>query len=137
MHLFIDTNVLIDLVADRKPFSAWAFKIFQDQKKGKWELWASDNSILTTYYILSKRIGNSKAKKTIKILLSRLNIISIQREDLLEGLDIPFKDYEDGVQFLCAKRLNKIDKIVTRNKKDFRNSTINIISPEELYLPKV
>jgi len=35
MNLFLDTNILIDLVADRKPFSQWAYKIFSEQKKGK------------------------------------------------------------------------------------------------------
>jgi len=57
MKLFIDTNIIIDLVADRKPFAKWAYKIFEEQKKGKWTLFTSANAILTTYYIVEKDIG--------------------------------------------------------------------------------
>jgi predicted nucleic acid-binding protein len=134
MKLFIDTNILIDLIADRKPFSKWAYRIFKDQKNGKWQLWTSDNSILTTYYIIEKQLGTEKAKKATKIILSRLHIQPIQKLDLLAGLEVPFKDYEDGVKFVCARSIKGISKIITRNKKDFKQSSIEVVSPDELYM---
>ncbi len=62
MNLFIDTNILIDLVANRQPFAKWAFKIFKDQKMGKWQLVTSSNAVLTTFYILEKELGATKAQ---------------------------------------------------------------------------
>jgi len=122
MKLFLDTNILVDLVADRVPFSKYAYKIFEEQKKGKWKLYTTANSILTTYYLAEKEIGEKKAKRIIKILLKRLEIQSISKENLLSGILIPFKDYEDAVLHEAANDIKKIDFIVTRNKKDFKKS---------------
>ena len=134
MNLYLDTNILIDLVANRKPYSKWSFKIFKDQKQGRWNLTTSANSILTTFYIVEKQVGGKKAKQTIKVLLSRLEIQPIEKTNLLTGLTANFKDYEDAVQYDCALSCTHIDYIVTRNKRDFKNSAIPIISSEELFI---
>lgn len=133
MKLFIDTNILIDLVADRAPFAQWAFKVFKDQKNGKWTLYTSSSSILTTYYIIEKEIGRKKAKQAIKILLSRLEILAIDKNDFLKGLITNFRDFEDSVQHECALKIKNLDYIVSRNKKDFKESIIPVLSSEELY----
>ena len=134
MNLFLDTNILIDLVANRQPFSKWAYEIFKDQKKCRWKLNSSSSSILTTFYIIEKQIGSKKAKQAIKILLSRIDILPINKDILLTGLMINFKDYEDAVQHECAMSSKKIDYFITRNKKDYKNSLIEILSSEELYI---
>lgn len=134
IDLFLDTNIIIDLVANRKPFSKWAYKIFEDQKSGRWKIWTSGNSILTTYYILEKEIGILKARKAILILLQRVNIQPIDKSILQLGFESDFKDCEDGVQFICARSIKKIKYIITRNKKDFKKSTIEVLSSEELYI---
>ena len=134
MNLFIDTNILIDLVANRKPYSKWAFEIFKDQKKGRWKLITSSSSILTTFYILEKEVGAKKAKQAIKVLLSRIEIHPIRKENLLTGLNTKFKDYEVAVQHECAMSYKKIKYFITRNKKDYKESLIEILSSEELYI---
>jgi len=134
MKLFLDTNILIDLTANREPFSKWAIKIFQDAKVGKWQLYTSSISILTTYYIIEKQIGDTKAKNVLKILLDRLEIQDISKNELQSALTTRFKDFEDSVQHECAKLCPTIDYIVTRNKKDFKHSLFKIRSSEELYI---
>ena len=137
MKLFLDTNILIDITANREPFSKWAINIFKDSKKGKWKLHTSSASILTTYYIIEKQIGSSQAKRILKILLNRLEVQDITKRELLTGLTTNFKDYEDSVQHECAKLCKRIDYIITRNKKDFKNSIITVMSPEELYFDSI
>ncbi len=105
MRLFLDTNILIDLLADRKPFSNWAYQIFNDHKKGKWTLFASSISIVTTYYIIEKQRGNTEAKEAIQLLLNRLEIEGIGKKALLRGVKADFKDYEDAVQHECALKI--------------------------------
>ena len=134
MNLFIDTNILIDLVANREPFSKWAFEIFKDQKKGKWKLITSSSSMLTTFYILEKQIGSKKARQAIKVLLSRIDIHPIRKEQLLTALTTKFNDYEDAVQHECAMSFKKIKYFITRNKKDYKESLIEVLSSEELYI---
>jgi len=132
VKLFIDTNIIIDLVADRKPFSKWAYEIFKAQKRGEHILFTSSSSILTTYYILDKHLGESKARKAVKTILDRLQIQSITNPMMQTALTTRFKDYEDAVQHECAKSISGIDYIVTRNTKDFKYSSIKTISTEEL-----
>ena len=134
MNLFIDTNILIDLTANRLPFSKWAIKIFKDAKDGKYQLITSTFSMLTCYYIVERQIGSKQAKRVIKILLNRIQTQDVSRKELLTALTTKIEDYEDAVQHECAKLCDSIDAIITRNKKDFKHSIITILSPEELYL---
>jgi predicted nucleic acid-binding protein len=134
MKIFLDTNILIDLVADRTPFSNWAYKIFEEQKKGRWELITTANSILTTFYIVEKQIGKKKSLRIISILLKRLTINSISKSHLYSAMVGPFADYEDAVLHQCATEIQSLDYIITRNKKDFRKSEIPILSSEELFI---
>ncbi|MDH5400516.1 MAG: PIN domain-containing protein [Cyclobacteriaceae bacterium] len=134
MKLFLDTNILIDLVGNRAPFASWAYKIFQKQKTEHWKLYTSSNSVLTTYYILERELGQKKSKQAIKILLSRLEIIPIEKSDMLKGLITEFKDFEDAVQHECALKKNGLDYIITRNKKDFKKSVLPVLSSEELFI---
>lgn len=134
IYLFLDTNILIDLLANRKPFAQWAYRIFQDQKSGKYKLTTSSSSVLTCYYIIEKQVGSKQAKKAIKVLLSKIEIEPIDKLILEKGLMIQFKDYEDAVQHECAVSHREIDYIITRNKRDFKNSMIPVVSSEELYI---
>lgn len=134
MKLFLDTNILIDITANRIPFSKWAIKIFKDGKSGKFQLYTSSISILTCFYILEKQIGIQQAKRVIKILLNRLDVQDVTKRELLTALTTKIKDYEDAVQHECAKLINEIDYIITRNKKDYKQSIITVLSSEELYV---
>lgn len=134
MNLFLDTNILIDFVANRQPFSNWAYQIFKDQKFGKWTLYSSSSTILVTYYIIEKQLGRNKSKQAIKKLLDRIEIISVEKNEILKALISNFNDFEDAVQHECALKIQDLDYIITRNKKDYKNSLIPILSSEELYI---
>ncbi len=134
MILFLDTNILIDLVADRKPFSKWAYKIFEEQKKGKWKLHTTASSILTTYYVAERDVGEKKSRIIINILLKRLEIQSISKSNLITGISSSLSDYEDAVFHESANSLKGVNFIITRNKRDFKNSKIPILSSEELFI---
>ena len=132
-NYFLDTNVLIDFLADRKPFSQFAYKLFE-QAAIKWTLWTSDNSITTTFYIIEREIGTDSAKQKLALLLKHLSIQAIGKPELLAALSLPFKDFEDAVQYTAALKQGSIDAIITRNKKDFKKSQIKVLSPDELFI---
>ena len=134
MKLFLDTNVLIDITANREPFSRWAIKIFKEAKDGKYELFTSTLSILTTYYLTEKQLGEKQSRRILNIILSRVKTQDIDHQGLLTGLTSKFKDYEDAVQHECARKIPDIRYIITRNKKDFKHSLIETISAEELFV---
>ena len=129
---FLDTNILIDFIANRKPFGQHALALFEKAIEEEWELWTSDNSITTTYYIIEREVGTVVAKEKLAILLKYLEVQPVGKEDLLSALQSGFKDYEDAVQYAAASRITRLTAIVTRNKKDFRGSLLPVLSADEL-----
>lgn len=132
LNLFIDTNVIIDLLADRKPFSNGAYEVFSLVNNVRWKLYTSSNSILTSYYIVEKLSNSKSAKKAIKTILGRIHIQDVTQKELENALVSKIGDYEDATQIQCAMRIGKIDFIITRDKKGFKDSQFKILSPAEL-----
>ena len=133
-HLFIDTDVILDFVGDRKPFSVHASKIFVEAHKGKFKLYASGNSITTVYYILCKSVDEKKARTLVLGLLGYLEIIPVSDTILVSAFNSGFKDFEDGVQHYCAVTNKRITQIVTRNIRDYKKSKISVVSSEQLFI---
>lgn len=132
MKYFIDANVLIDLVTLREHFGIPAVNLFDKAKSENWQFYTSAICISTTYYIASRTEGVRNSKNIINGLLMFLQIISIDKFMLKTALSSRIDDYEDAIQFQCALKVNGIDGIITRNKKDFKHSTIPVFSPEEV-----
>ena len=131
INLFLDTNIVIDFLTDRKPFSSLAGKLFDYSEKGEVKLYLSAVSYSNIYYVVRKV---SSHKETIKIL-SRLEemteIIDTTSSTIKNAIDSEFKDFEDALQYYSAKLNTNINGIVTRNGGDFKHSTISILTPEE------
>lgn len=130
--IFVDTNILVDLIADRKPFSKFAIEIFNAAEEKKVRLFTSSHSIATTHYLLKKYIDEKKLREVLYNLLDYIQVIPIDIETIKKGLKSKHKDFEDALQMISAYSIDKIDCIVTRNIKDFRDSEIPVLSPEEL-----
>lgn len=129
---FLDTNILVDFLANREPFGKVAMEIFNKSLQKEWILWTSDNSILTSYYILSKEIGGSESRSKISRIIKFLEIQPTTKANIQQALASDFKDLEDGVQHFCAVSIENIQGIITRNKKDFGLSQIPVFEPWEL-----
>lgn len=132
--VFLDTNILVDLIADRKPFSKHAIEIFQHAEEHKIALYTSSHSIATTHYLLKKYVEEKELRTILIQLLDFLTVIPIDLDVLRKALRSNHKDFEDAIQIICATALPHIDYIVTRNTKDFKSSEIPVLSPDELCL---
>lgn len=128
----MDTNIIIDLIVDRKPFSKYALAIFSLAEKKKIQLFVSSHSIATTYYILTKFLEEKELKKILYDLLDFVQVVQIDADMLRQGLKSKHKDFEDVLQMLCAYSIGNIDCIVTRNLKDFKDSEILVLPPEKV-----
>ena len=89
-------------------------------------------SIINIHYLTRKSTNRAKIKKILKIILNEQNLISIDKFIIENSLDSEFKDFEDGVQYYCARRINA-DVIITDNKKDFKASSIRVMTAKEFY----
>ncbi len=131
-NIFIDTNIIVDLIADRKPFSKYAIEIFSKAENKKIKLYTSSHSIATTYYLLKKFVDDKTLREILLGLIDYVSIIPVDITVLSKGLRSKQKDFEDSLQIYCATSIDKIDCIVTRNIKDFKGSEIPVLSPDEL-----
>lgn len=129
--VFLDTNILVDLIADRKPFSKFAIQIFQSSESNKIQLFTSSHSIATTYYLLKKFVDDKSLRSTLLGLFEYLTVVPVNADILTKGLRSKQKDFEDAVQIFCATSIEKMDCIVTRNIKDFKGSEIPVLAPDE------
>jgi predicted nucleic acid-binding protein len=132
--LFIDTNIIVDLIADRKPFSKYAIQLFQKAELKEIELYTSSHSIATTHYLLKKYLEEKELRTVLYGLFEYLHVIAVDEAILKKGLRSSHKDFEDSIQIHCASTIEKIDCIVTRNTKDFKSSEIPAYNPDEIML---
>lgn len=130
-HFLLDTNIVIDFLTDRKPFSILAAQLFDFSEKGKIKLYITAVSYNNTYYILKKLTSHKETISILKDLESLAETIDTSRLAIKQALDSEFKDFEDAIQYFCAKGNKKIEAIISRNAADFKLSDLPILSPEE------
>jgi predicted nucleic acid-binding protein len=134
--VFVDTNIIIDLLADRKPFSKYAISIFNKAENKEIELFTSSHSIATAYYLLKKYLEEKTLRQILFDLTSYLNIISLDQDNIKKSLKSKLPDFEDAIQMHCAYSEKDMFCIITRNTKDFKNTEIQVFNPEEFLRAK-
>ncbi|MBT4638752.1 MAG: PIN domain-containing protein [Deltaproteobacteria bacterium] len=132
MKILFDTNIVLDVLLDREPFSDLATKLFSRVEKKELKGFLGATTVTTIYYLASKVAGKKKADREISKLLSLFQIAPVNKPVLDEAIKSKFSDFEDSVLHEAAKQ-SGVQGIVTRNPKDFKKATLSIYSPEELY----
>ena len=129
-RLFLDTNVMLDLLGEREPFYDSIAKIATLADKGEVKLTVSTLSYSTVFYLLSK----FEDSKIVKEKLRKFKIIS-ETSDLTDkiiekGLSSNFSDFEDALQYHCALKAD-CNILITRNVKDFKESEMPVMTADE------
>jgi len=125
-HYFIDTNVVIDMLADREGFADAASAIFDAAGRGEIKLSICALSFSNIYYILRKSIGKEQSIYYLSQISEYVSITSVDNNIIFQALSSKFSDFEDSIQYFSALSCGDIDAIVTRNTKDFTHSKIPI-----------
>ncbi|NJY62861.1 PIN domain-containing protein [Salinimicrobium sp. CDJ15-81-2] len=135
-RLLIDTNIVIDLLSRRDEFYDEAADLFSRADKKELELTISSLTFANTNYILTKLKSSKEAKEILRKFKVLVELLSL--DDKITELalsDDNFPDFEDGLQYYSAIE-NQIDIIITRNKKDFKNSKIPVLTAKEFLARK-
>lgn len=127
--VFLDTDVVIDLLTDRQPYSEDIAVIFSLSEKGVLELCVSSLSFNNIYYIVRKLAGHKKALELLTNLEKLVIVSPVGKEQIQEGLLSGFKDFEDAIQYACARSAG-IHTIVTRNVKDYAKAKCAVHTPD-------
>ena len=132
MRLMIDTNIFLDVLLQREPFfenSKAVLKLCEDRKL---QGFLSASSATDIFYIVRKGLQSTDAAYTaLGSVLDIVKILTVTNDDVLNAFMQKAADFEDCLLATCAKS-NKCSAIVTRNKKDFLDFGITLISPEEM-----
>ncbi|MCI7396763.1 MAG: PIN domain-containing protein [Spirochaetia bacterium] len=129
--VLIDTNIFIDVLQDRIPFTdnSQAVIGLVTQKKIKGAVAA--HSITNLWYILRKTHSDEERRNYLLSLFEIFDVVSIDKNRLVAALENSnFKDFEDCLQDECACAINA-DYIITRDAKDFESSMVKALTPEE------
>ena len=129
--IFIDTNIIIDLLIKRDGYIASA-KILALAKDNDVTLYSSVLTMANIAYILRKSfVGDGLYQQMMK--LSKILCVSdLTKKQFEQAISLKARDFEDALQYYCAID-NSCDVIITRNKKDFTFSTITVLTPEEYF----
>lgn len=133
--LFLDTNVVIDLLGEREPFYHSAAKIASLADNGKIQIYVSALTYPTVYYLLTR----FEKKEIVKEKIRKFKVIA-KTSDLTDkiidkGLVSQFADFQDSLQYHCALKMD-CHIIITRNGNDFKESDIPVLTPNE-YLSSI
>ena len=133
--LFLDTNIVLDLLGERHPHYSYIAKIATLADSGALTLVTSALTYSTAYYILAK----AEKHETALHKLTKFKILA-ETADLTDrvidkSLASKFKDFEDAMQYYSALSA-ECDIIITRNGKDFKRADLPVMNAHE-YLQSI
>ena len=129
-NIFVDTNIIIDLLAKRDLFYKDAQALFTLSDKKEIQLCISSLSFANAYYSIVKHHKNIDAKKYLAKFKVLVKVLPLEDKAIELALASDFNDFEDGLQYFIAMD-NESDIIITRNKKDFKNAKIPVMTAGE------
>lgn len=132
-HVLIDSDVILDFFFNRQPFAEHAIQIFVLCETNEIKGFTSPVIISNVYYLLSKIAKHDVIIDKLKQLLQIIDIVEIDRSVIIEALNSKFKGFEDALQNYAAENNSSIKTILTRNIKDYKQSSLAVFSPE-MYL---
>lgn len=130
-NIFLDTNILLDYLANRKPFFKDADSIFSMAENGKIKLHCSSLSFSTIFYVLRKLQTPEQLFQTLTDLTNIMTITGVDEKTIIDALNSGFNDLEDAIQYFSALHFGEIEILLTRNSKDFKKAKIDVFSPSE------
>ena len=129
-RIFLDTNVILDLLGERVPFFFFFAKVATLADQKKLAIIVSPLSFTTIDYVLNKYESSESVLNKLRKFKIICEVCEVTEETIEKALNSNFKDFEDAVQYFTALQSN-CSIIITRNGKDFKNATIPIMTAEE------
>ena len=129
-NLFVDSDIILDLLAKREPYYIHAANLFTLIDQKEINAFTSPIVFANLHYLLKKLTSNATALKSLRKLKTLINILPVDERVIEQSLNSEFADFEDAIQYFTAVN-NKINIIITRNKIDFKKSKISVLTAEE------
>jgi predicted nucleic acid-binding protein len=124
--VLFDTNIILDIALKRTPFFQDANDLFILIDQKKITAYITATTITDIYFIAKKERGHEEAISFLENLLELVDVVGVDKEVIFHALSLKIIDFEDAIQ-ISASELNRIDTIITRNKSDFRNTSLEVL----------
>lgn len=128
--IFVDTDVVFDLLAKREPFYTYAAQLFTNADKQEVTICVSSLCFRNLNYILSRQKSATDARKILSRFKVLVKVLPVDDKIVELALNSDFGDFEDAIQYYCAIE-NGINILITRNLKDFKQARIPVLTAEE------
>ena len=125
-HYLVDTNVIIDMLLDREDTDATC-AVFDGAERGEYYLHICALSFTTMFYSLRKILSREDSIYALTQLKEALEVAAVDSNVIDMALKSGWKDFEDAVQNFSAVVDPQISAIITRNTKDFKDSSLEIV----------
>ncbi|MFZ4800295.1 MAG: type II toxin-antitoxin system VapC family toxin [Bacteroidia bacterium] len=125
--VFVDTDIILDLLSQREPFYNHAAYLFTDADKGKIQIFVSSLSFSNLNYLLSKQYSAVQARKILLKFKTLVTVLAVTDKVVELALSSDFKDFEDGLQYYTAIE-NNLKILLTRNLKDYKTAEIAVMT---------
>lgn len=129
-RVLIDTDVILDFFFDRKPFSDSAAKVLSLCESKEITGFITSVILSNAYYLLKQTSTHEKVVEKLSQLVMITEILTTDRSAIIQALNSDFRDFEDALQNYSAELNGDIDLIITRNTKDFKNSALGVMTPD-------
>ncbi len=130
MKVLFDTNIILDVLLDRQPFSEYASHLMSKVERSEINGFLCATTVTTIHYLLSKNLSKQQAMISINSIMALFEVASVNRLVIENALKSKFTDFEDSVLHESARHAGA-DYIITRNIKDFKDTTIPAFVPAE------
>lgn len=130
MRVLVDTNVLLDVLAERKAFYGPAMSVWTLAESGRLDAHVAAISFSNCYYVVSKYAGRRKAESAIRLLRDVFTPVDLTAQILNQAIDSGLADFEGAIQFHSAMHA-RAECIVTRNPDHFPTAPLSVLSPAE------
>jgi predicted nucleic acid-binding protein len=128
--VFLDSDVILDLLLGREPFFGAAADLFLAVQQGKIEACVSPLIFSNLFYILRQQMPASEAVSTLRKLKLLVRVLPVDEKVLDLALASSFTDLEDAIQYYTALA-HDLAAVVTRNKRDYRDVQMLILDARE------
>ena len=137
-NIYFDTNVIIDLFDNARPYHHYSVEVFQkifaDENMN---VYINTDTLSNLFYILRSRMKLSfkKSLENMEFIEESFSVVCSQSKEVRDALYICkediFDDYEDAMQYICALKV-EATLLITNNPKDFKNASIDVVTTKEL-----
>lgn len=127
-RIFVDTNILLDVLLEREGYHYDALKIWANAENGNVEACIAAISLNNIHYVMRKLKSETTAMIAVKILLRIFKVVPVDADILGLAVDFHDKDFEDDIQLQCALKA-KCSQLFTRNPNHYDHSAIAVVPP--------